>query len=208
MDKKILENLKEKYCIRMPLSGIVTSTFEKLSDGFLKNMLNKSESTFAYLGYDVKKGSRWEMRFYRDKDKEHPVLEVFENKKAWLSSSGYEIKDLETGKVLGAWVPKKRLLKFFLRQRYDLVVDGQVVMQSPGDSAFMLFLSIFLPHARRLFARRVMSQDKTRVAKIRCISTCGNGAVYVTPQNKNKRIEDDETALFVSVLAAISGLED
>lgn len=55
--------------------------------------------------------SRRGLKFYWDKEKAKPFFDVDETKNAWLSDSGYEIKDAASGQVLGAWVPKKRLLR-------------------------------------------------------------------------------------------------
>lgn len=118
----LANEFKTDYKIQMPLSGVAMSSFER------------NGTKFAYLDYDVKKGLKWNMKFYWDKEKAKPFFDVDETKNAWLSDSGYEIKDAASGQILGAWVPKKRLLRWFLRQTYTFVVNGKVVARSPGDS--------------------------------------------------------------------------
>jgi len=188
-----MDNLfKKGYRLSMPLSGIATSWFER------------DNKKFAYLAYDVKKGLKWEMKFYEDEAKSKAFLEVSQQKLSLLAGqSGYEFKSLADGQVLGAWVPKKRFLNILLRSSYTLMVDGKAVATSPGDSCFRLLI----PGAiRKWISRKVLSSDGKVIAKISVQSVIGCGVVKVTPTDGE--IADAKMATAVAVLAAICGLQD
>lgn len=192
MNEEITGLFKSTYKISMPLSGIAASWFER--DG------NK----FAYLDYDVKKGFKWNMKFYSDEAKKDVVMEADQQKLSALAGqSGYVFKDAKSGEELGVWVPQKRFLNIFLRAPYKLVVDGQVVATSPGEG----FFKLFMPGAvRKFIARKVVSADGKTVARISAQSTLGCGVVNVKPEGGT--MADDKLATAVSVLAAICGLQD
>lgn len=183
---------KKGYKLSMPLSGIATSWFER------------DNKKFAYLDYDVKKGLKWEMKFYRDEEKKKAFLEASQQKLSLLAGeSGYEFKNLADEQVLGAWVPKKRFLNILLRSSYTLVVDGKSVATSPGDSCFRLLI----PGAiRKWISRKVLSSDGKAIAKISVQSVLGCGVVKVTPTGGE--IADEKMATAVAVFAAICGLQD
>lgn len=183
---------KKGYRLSMPLSGVAVSWFER------------DKKKFAYLDYDVKKGFKWEMKFYEDEEKKKAFLEASQQKLSFLAGqSGYEFKDATTGQVLGAWVPKKRFLNLFLRSQYALLVDGKAVAMAPGDSFFRLFM----PGAiRKMLSRKVLSADGRAIAKISVQSALGCGVVKVSPTNGE--ISDGNMAAAVAVLAAICGLQD
>lgn len=181
---------KREYKISMPMSGLATSWFER------------DKQKFAYLDYDVKKGFKWEMKFYEDEGKKRELLEASQQKLSFLAGqSGYEFKSLAEGRVLGAWVPKKRFLNIFLRSPYTLVVDGKVVATSSGDSC----LKLLLPESLR-GSRKVLSADGKVIAKISVKSVLGCGTVKVSPTNGE--IADERMATAVAVFAAICGLQD
>lgn len=185
------------YKISMPLSGIAISTF--LRNGGVSN-----NSKFAFLDYDVKKGFKWRMTFFRDEGKANPILEVEEKKLSLLTGqSGYEVRDVETGNVSGVWVPKKRFLNMFLRASYEYIEDGKVILKSPGES----FLKLFVPRAiRSWIARKVITADGRMIAKMRVMATVGCGIVSVKPVGE--KVEDRNLAVAMAVLAAICGLQD
>lgn len=183
---------KKAYNLNMPLSGIAASWFER------------DKNKFAYLDYDVKKGFKWEMKLYEDKEKEKAFLEASQQKLSFLAGqSGYEFKSLADGQALGVWVPKKRFLNILLRSSYTLMVDGKAVATSPGDS----FFKLLIPGAiRKMFSRKVLSADGKVFAKISVRSTFGCGVVKVTPTDGE--IADGKMATSVAVFAAICGLQD
>lgn len=188
-----MKNLfKKDYKFSMPLSGVAVSWFER------------DKKKFAYLDYDVKKGFKWEMKFYEDEEKKKAFLEASQQKLSFLAGqSGYEFKSLADGRVLGTWVPKKRFLNILLRSSYTLVVDGNVVASAPGDS----FLKLFIPGAiRKMMSRKVLSADGKVIAKISVQSALGCGVVKVSPANGE--IADEGMATAVAVFAAICGLQD
>lgn len=188
-----MKNLfKKDYKLSMPLSGVAVSWFER------------DKKKFAYLDYDVKKGFKWEMKFYEDEEKKKAFLEASQQKLSFLAGqSGYEFKSLADGRVLGTWVPKKRFLNILLRSSYTLVVDGNVVASAPGDS----FLKLFIPGAiRKMMSRKVLSADGKVIAKISVQSALGCGVVKVSPANGE--IADEGMATAVAVFAAICGLQD
>jgi hypothetical protein len=188
----ITSPFKSEYKINMPLSGVAVSWFER-----------KDEGKFAFLDYDVKKGLKWSMTFYRDEGKKEVLLSAEQKKLAPLAGqSGYEFVD-STGKVLGAWVPKKRFLNLFLKAGYELVVDGKVVAKSPAEGFFKLFIP---GSVRKMLARKVLTADGKPIAKVRVVSTLGCGAVTVKPDNGD--ISDGFLATAVAVFGAICGLQD
>ena len=187
-----MELFKSDYKISMPLSGIAASWFER--DG----------KKFAYLDYDVKKGFKWNMKFYSDEAKTDVVIEADQQKLSALAGqSGYVFKDAKTGEELGAWVPQKRFLNIFLRAPYKLVVGGQTVATSPGDGFFKLFIP---GSVRKFIARKVLAADGKVVAKVSAQSTLGCGVVTVKPEGGT--VADGKLATAVAVLAAICGLQD
>lgn len=192
MNKSIADLFGSEYKISMPLSGVAASWFER-----------KSEGEFAFLDYDVKKGLKWSMTFYRDEGKKEVLLSVEQKKLAPLAGqSGYEFAD-SNGKVLGAWVPKKRFLNLFLKAGYELVVDGKTIAKSPAEG----FFKLFIPSAvRKMIARNVLTADGKAIAKVRAVSTLGCGTVTVKPDNG--KIPDDFMATSVAVFGAICGLQD
>ena len=189
---KTIEGFKSEYKVSMPLSGIATSWFEH------------DKNKFAYLDYDVKKGFKWNMKFYSDEAKKDVLIEADQEKLSALAGqSGYVFKDAKSGEPLGAWVPKKRFLNVFLRAPYKLVVDGQVVATSPGDG----FFKLLIPGAiRKLMSRKVFAADGRAVARISAQSALGCGVVKVKPEGGT--IADGKLATATAVLAAICGLQD
>lgn len=181
-----------EYKISMPLSGVATSWFER----------NKEK--FAYLDYDVKKGLKWNMKFYVDEAKSSAFLEAEQLKLSFLAGqSGYQFSDVKTGEILGVWVPKKRFLNLFLRAPYKLWVDNKVVATSPGEG----FFKLFIPGAiRKMMSRSVTSADGKKIAQISTQSTLGCGVVKVKPVGG--KIADERMSKAVAVLAAICGLQD
>ena len=192
MSKMTTGLFRSEYKISMLLSGVATSWFERNGEG-----------KFAFLDYDVKKGFKWNMTFYRDEGKKEVLLSAKEKKLALLAGqSGYEFTDA-TGKVLGVWVPKKRILNLFLKAGYELVVDGKVVAKSPAEGFFKLFIPSTV---RKMFARKVLTSDGKIIAKVRAVSTLGCGVVTVKPENGN--LSDDFMATAIAVFGAICGLQD
>lgn len=189
---KVIDRFKSEYKVSMPLSGIATSWFEQDKD------------KFAYLDYDVKKGFKWNMKFYSDEAKKEVLIEADQEKLSALAGqSGYVFKDAKSGESLGAWVPKKRFLNVFLRAPYKLVVDGQVVATSPGEG----FLRLLIPGTiRKFMSRKVLAADGRVVARISAQSTLGSGVVKVKPEGGT--IADGKLATAIAVLAAICGLQD
>lgn len=189
---KTLDGFKLEYKVCMPLSGIASSWFEH------------TKNKFAYLDYDVKKGFKWNMKFYSDEAKKDVIIEADQQKLSALAGqSGYVFKDAKSGEEFGAWVPQKRFLNIFLRAPYKLVVGGQVVATSPGDG----FFKLLIPGAvRKMMARKVLTADGKSVAKITAQSTLGCGVVNVKPEGGT--IADNKLAVAVAVLAAICGLQD
>jgi len=180
------------YKISMPLSGVATSWFER----------GKGDK-FAYLTYDVQKGMKWSMKVYLDEAKKDPILEANQLKLTVSGEAGYEFKSLTTGDVLGAWVPQKRFLNLFLRAPYKLVVGGNVVAMSPGESIFKLLI----PGAiRKMIARKVVASTGGSIAKISAQSTLGCGVVKV--KLTNGKLPDEKMSVAIAVLAAICGLQD
>ena len=192
MSKTVADLFRSEYKISMPLSGLAVSWFERKADG-----------KFAFLDYDVKKGLKWNMTFYRDEGKKEVLLSVEQKKLAPLAGqSGYEFKDA-TGNVLAAWVPKKRFLNLFLKAGYELVVDGKTAAKSPGEG----FFKLFIPGAvRKMLARKVLTADGKVVAKVRAVSTLGCGTVTIKPEGEE--ISDGFMATAVAVFGAICGLQD
>ena len=189
---KITEGFKSEYKISMPLSGIATSWFEH------------DKNKFAYLDYDVKKGFKWNMKFYSDEAKKDVLIEADQEKLSALAGqSGYVFKDAKSGEVLGTWVPKKRVLNMFLRAPYKLVVNNEVVAMSPGDGFFKLLIPGTI---RKFMSRKVLAADGRVVARISAQSTLGCGVVTVKPEGG--MIADDKLATATAVLAAICGLQD
>ena len=188
----MMDSLKSDYKISMPLSGIAASWFEH--DG----------KKFAYLDYDVKKGFKWNMKFYSDEAKKDVIIEADQQKLSALAGqSGYVFKDAKNGEELGAWVPQKRFLNIFLRAPYRLMIKGEVVATSPGDG----FFKLLIPGAiRKMIARKVLMANGKAIAKIGAQSTLGCGVVNVKPEGGT--IADDKLAVAVAVLAAICGLQD
>ena len=189
---KMIESFKSAYKISMPLSGVAVSWFER------------DKNKFAYLDYDVKKGFKWNMKFYSDEAKKDVLIEADQQKLSALAGqSGYVFKDAQSGEELGAWVPQRRFLNIFLRAPYRLVVKGEVVAISPGDG----FFKLLIPGAvRKMMARKVMAANGTAIAKITAQSTLGCGVVNMKPEGGT--IADDKLAVAVAVLAAICGLQD
>ena len=190
--KRTSEMFKSAYKISMPLSGIASSWFER------------DKNKFAFLDYDVKKGLKWNMKFYSDEKKSVLFMEADQQKLSLAAGqSGYVFKDATSGEVLGAWVPKKRFLNIFLRAPYKLVVNEQVVATSPGDGFFKLLIPGSI---RKFIARKVLAADGKTIAKITAQSTFGCGVVNVKPEAGV--IADGKLATAVAVLAAICGLQD
>ena len=189
---KTLDGFKSEYKVCMPFSGIATSWFEH----------NKNK--FAYLDYDVKKGFKWNMKFYSDEAKTDILMEVDQEKLSALAGqSGYVFKNAKNGDVLGAWVPKKRFLNVFLRAPYKLMVGNEVVAMSPGDG----FFKLLIPGAiRKFMARKVIAANGKVIAKLSAQSTLGNGVVKVKPEGG--MISDGMLATAVAVFAAVCGLQD
>lgn len=180
------------YKISMPLSGVATSWFER-----------GTGDKFAYLAYDVQKGLKWNMKFYLDEAPKDAVLEANQLKLTVSGEAGYEFKDLKTGMVLGAWIPQKRFLNLFLRAPYKLVVEGDVVATSPGDS----FFKLMIPGAiRKMIARKVIASNGCSIAKISAQSALGCGVVKV--RLANGKLPEEKMSVAVAVLAAICGLQD
>lgn len=192
MSKTVADLFRSEYKISMPLSGVAVSWFERKSDG-----------KFAFLDYDVKKGLKWNMTFYRDEGKKEILLSAEQKKLSMLAGqSGYEFADA-SGKVLGAWVPKKRFLNLFLKAGYELVVDGKAIAKSPAEG----FFKHFIPGAaRKMFARKVVTADGKPIAKVRAVSTLGCGTVTIKPENGE--ISDSFLATAVAIFGAICGLQD
>lgn len=189
---KVIDGFKSEYKVSMPLSGIATSWFEH------------DKNKFAYLDYDVKKGLKWNMKFYSDEAKKDVLIEADQEKLSALAGqSGYVFKDAKSGEVLGTWVPKKRVLNIFLRASYKLIVNDEVVAVSPGDG----FFKLLIPGAiRKLMSRKVLMADGKAVARISAQSTLGCGVVKVKPEGG--MIADDKLATATAVFAAICGLQD
>ena len=185
-------NFEKAYKISMPLSGLASSWFE--ADG----------KKFAYMDYDVKKGLKWEMKFYSDEEKKNAFIEIVEQKNSLLDG-GYAFKDAVSGEQLGVWAPKKRFLNLFLRAPYTLTVNGKVVAMSPGEG----FFKLFVPGKIRSFLcpRKVLNADGKPVAKISTQSTFGCGITKVKPCGENT-ISESGLGTAVAVLAAICGLQD
>ena len=191
MNKTVTDLFRSRYKINMPLGGMTSSWFER------------DNARFAYLDYDVKKGLKWNMKFYSDLDRKNVLLSAEQKKLAMLAGqSGYEFMDAD-GKVLGAWIPKKRFLNMFLKAGYELVVDGKVVAKSPAEG----FFKLFIPRSvRKILARKVLAADGKVIAKVRVVSTLGCGKVSVKPTNGE--ISDGFLATADAVFGAICGLQD
>lgn len=185
---------EKEYKVQMPMSGLATSWFER----------GKGEK-FAYLSYDVKKGFNWNMKVYSDEAKKDAIIEANETKVevAGGKKPGYEMKDLKSGKVLGAWVKTKRFLNLFLKAPFTLYVDGQVVAKAPGESFFKLLIPSGI---RNVMPRKVVDANGKVVAKVSQLATLGNGVVTVKPEGGT--IEDEKLATAIAVLAGIVGLDD
>ncbi len=184
---------EKEYKVQMPMSGLATSWFER----------GKGEK-FAWLDYDVKKLLKWNMKVYSDEAKKDAFLEANEGKIASLGGKpGYEIKDLKSGQVLGAWVKTKRFLNLFLNAPFTLYVDGQVVAKAPGESFFKLMVPAFI---RKMTPRKVVDANGKVVAKVSKQAALGCGVVKVKPEGGT--IEDAKLATAIAVLAGIVGLDD
>lgn len=185
---------EKEYKVSMPMSGLATSWFER----------GKGEK-FAYLSYDVKKGFNWNMKVYSDEAKKDAFLEANETKVdvAGDKKPGYEIKDLKSGQVLGAWVKTKRFLNLFLNAPFTLYVDGQVVAKAPGESFFKLMIPAFI---RKMTPRKVVDANGKVVAKVSKQAVLDCGVVKVKPEGGT--IADAKLATAIAVLAGIVGLDD
>ena len=188
---KFLEGFKSEYDVSTALGGMANSSFES----------NKNK--FAYVDYDVVNGFKWNMKIYSDEAKTDLLIEADEQSAVagLMDSAGYVFKDVKNGNVLGAWVPKKRLLlNMFLKAPYKLVVNNNVVATAPGEG----FLKLFIPGSMRKFiARKIIASDGRLLAKISARLT---GGVNVKPQGG--AVSDDFMAASIAVFAAICGVQD
>lgn len=179
---KTKEELKASYKLTM------TGAFQRLDN----------KERFLFCEYDVKKGLKWSVTLYSDEAKTKPFLYCTEQK-VQLRESAYEFKDAKSGEVIGAWVPKKGFLSFFVRARYELVVNGKVVAISPRQSIF----SLLLGGLRSMLPRKVVSAaDGKKIAKLKSLM-----GASVTVQPEGGRILEDDIAIAVAVMAVIHVLE-
>lgn len=180
--------MKTKEELKAPYKFTMTGAFQRLDD----------KERFLFCDCDVKKGFKWSVTFYSDEAKKRPFLYCTEQKLQMLESA-YEFKDAESGKVIGAWVPQKGFLSFFVRARYELVVNGKVVAISPRQSIF----SLFLGGLRSMLPRKVVSAaDGKKIAKLKSLM-----GASVTVQPEGDRILEDDIAIAVAVMAVIHVLE-
>lgn len=187
---KVLNELKSEYEVSTSLGGLANSAFES------------KKKKFAYVDYEVVKGFKWNMKIYADEAKKELLIEAEEQSAlaGFMDQAGYVFKDAKTGDILGAWVPKKRILNIFLKAPYKLVVNNNVLATAPGEG----FFKLFIPGSMRKFiARKVLASNGNVLAKI---STRLSGGVKVKPEGPG--ISDDFIATAIAVLAAICGVQD